>query len=408
MASLHELLTLKTLPVGETYVAELTRLLKSGIPATYTIEQVAAHEAGQDEAGDTGSNTTPLHVLLRSLPDKMSAEECQVVLRLMDVLFEFGAGWNFLDYENKSPGDLLVEQGYSCGHPLYERVVEAGVCAELLLRKLNDDIEFIEGPEDQVDEEPEEKEELEKGEDSADVAVATDLEGSEKKDAPVRDTAEHQDAYLKADLEYTDGSLITKENKDGVMMDWETDIMRLARDSMFKYCDRDAVVLNIGFGMGIIDTFIQERAPAKHYICEAHPDVLAHMRSEGWYDKPNVVVLEGRWQDSLSALLDEGTVFFDAIYYDTFSEHYTDMLELYDTIVGLIKPEGLFSFFNGLGADRQVCYDVYKRIVELDVRNYGMDCKYTTVPLSQNPDWAGVRRSYFACDRYYHPEIRFA
>jgi type IV protein arginine methyltransferase len=34
-------------------------------------------------------------------------------------------------------------------------------------------------------------------------------------------------------------------------------------------------VLNVGFGMGIIDSYIQERhEPASHTIIEAHPDVV--------------------------------------------------------------------------------------------------------------------------------------
>ncbi|SCV03519.1 LAME_0H11078g1_1 [Lachancea meyersii CBS 8951] len=395
MSNLHELLTLESGPINETYVEKLKALLQSGIPATYTLEQAAAHEAGKDDVEDVASNTTPLHILVRSLPNSLNAEEGQIVLKMVDILFEYGAGWNFLDYENKSPGDLLCERGFSNGNVLYERVVEAGVSAELLLRKLNDDIEFIE------DEELES--EVVEGESTDPVEVPQ----TNQQEEVVGDTAETQDVYLKADLEYTSNALVTKENKDGVMMDWETDIMRLACSTMFKNAGIDAVVLNIGFGMGIIDTFIQERKPTKHYICEAHPDVLKHMREEGWYEKPNVVVLEGRWQDTLSAILDEGNVFFDAIYYDTFSEHYSDMLDLYDTVVGLIKPDGVFSFFNGLGADRQVCYDVYKRVVEVDVQNYGMNCEYTTINLPENPNWEEVRRSYFSCDRYYHPEIRF-
>lgn len=398
MSNLHDLLALNTLPITEIYVDELRKLLKSGIPATYTLEQAASHEAGRDEDEDTGSNTTPLHILVRSLPSKLSEDETKVVLQMMDVLFEYGAGWNFLDYQNKSPGDVLWEKGFRTGNPLYERIVEAGVSAELLLRRLDENIEFL-----SEDDEPVDEEESDAGETTdAQITQAQDVE-----EAP-RDTAEHQDEYLKAKLEYTDNSLVTQENRDGVMMDWETDIMRLARDSLFKYAGKEPVVLNIGFGMGIIDTLIQEQSPYKHYICEAHPDVLARMREDGWFERDNVVVLEGRWQDTLSALLDEGTVFFDAIYYDTFSEHYSDMLELYDNVVGLLKPEGVFSFFNGLGADRRVCYDVYRRIVDVDVRNYGMQCHFTAIPLPEKPDWENVRRSYFSCDTYFHPEIRFA
>ena len=58
-------------------------------------------------------------------------------------------------------------------------------------------------------------------------------------------------------------------------------------------------------------------------IIEAHPDVLAHMRSKGWYDKPGVVILEGKWQDYVKSyrLLSYGG--FDVIYTDTFSEEYS-------------------------------------------------------------------------------------
>ena len=60
-------------------------------------------------------------------------------------------------------------------------------------------------------------------------------------------------------------------------------------------------VLNVGFGLGIvrflylfvdypliyhsslkIDTLFQSLCPARHVIIEAHPDVLAHMRTTGW------------------------------------------------------------------------------------------------------------------------------
>lgn len=57
-------------------------------------------------------------------------------------------------------------------------------------------------------------------------------------------------------------------------------------------------------------------------IIEPHPDVLAFMRMNGWYDKPNVKIIEGKWQDFVDGeeLLSFGG--FDAIYTDTFSENY--------------------------------------------------------------------------------------
>ncbi|KAK5774216.1 protein-arginine N5-methyltransferase PWA37_002925 [Arxiozyma heterogenica] len=427
MSELHHLLTFPKRPINEkSYVVPLTEFLKAGIPATYTLEQIIAFEKSNsnnntnekeesdekekneeiENDDDNNSNTTPLHILARSLPKDLTSEETDIVLKLMNVLFEYGAGWNFLDYENKTVGDLLLLNGQSKDGPLYQRLVEAGVGAELLLRKIDDNnIQFL----DDYDIEKEEGHCLvDHAEEIANDNTSDNSNENTDNDA----TAGDQMTYLNTELEYTKDSLVTKNNRDGVMMEWEDQIMKLAADTLFSSpaleANNDAIVLNIGFGMGIIDTYIQTKAPKLHYICEAHPDVLAKMRKDGWYDKPNVVILEGRWQDTLNRLLDQGDVFFDGIYYDTFSEHYQDMLDLYDVIVGLIKPEGIFSFFNGLGADREICYDVYKKIVEIDVATYGMKCEFTTVDITKIlPNWQNVKRSYYNCNYYYHPCISF-
>ena len=67
---------------------------------------------------------------------------------------------------------------------------------------------------------------------------------------------------------------------------------------------------------------LRARPPRRHYIIEAHPDVLAHMRELGWYEKPGVTILEGKWQDFIESeqLLSVGG--FNVIYTDTFSEDY--------------------------------------------------------------------------------------
>lgn len=393
MSQLHQQLALARRPItAEEYLPPIKKLLSAGVPATYTLEQVAAFEQGREDEDDPdASNTTPLHIMARSLPQDLTADEEKVVLDIMNVLFEYGAGWNFLDYEQKTVGDLLLERGQKREGMLYRRLVDAGVSAELLLRKINEgDIEFFDPQESQEEaqQSPEEQ--------SQETPQETPQEP---------DTAVDQKAYLESKLEYTDDSLVTNENRDGVMMDWETAIMHKAATSVCP--NPNSVVLNIGFGMGIIDAAIESHHPQKHYICEAHPDVLQKMKQDGWYEREGVVVLEGRWQDRLNELLDNGDVFFDGIYYDTFSEHYDDMLELYDVIVGLLKPDGVFSFFNGLGADRSLCYDVYKDIVQIDVSNYGLSCEYEILPVG-NRNWEEVKRSYFNCDYYYHPRISFA
>ncbi len=56
-------------------------------------------------------------------------------------------------------------------------------------------------------------------------------------------------------------------------------------------------VLNVGFGLGIIDSAIQRHSPSSHTIIEAHPDVYKYMLSQGWDQRPGVRVVFGRWQD---------------------------------------------------------------------------------------------------------------
>jgi protein arginine N-methyltransferase 2 len=475
MSELHELCKFPQRPINPSYIKQLKYFLQNGIPATYTVEEATAYTLEQEAQlqGNTkyvpeqvpeDQNTTPLHIIARHIPEDATTDELETVYGMVDELFNWGAGWNLTDYENKTPGDLLFEKGLR-DSKVYQRVVDAGVSAEILLRKINDgDFEFL------SDDEEAKYAEFEQGEQGQAAAeegsgagalspehgnehedennekenVTEALLESKSKDTDfdkiaqqlINDPANTQSTYLNTELEYKNGALITKENQDGVMMDWESDLMKAGRDTIFKSVDElisagqksdDEVdniedineinILNIGFGMGIIDTLIQEREPTNHYISEAHPDVLKKLEDDGWLKKKNVTVLKGRWQDTLPELLNKG-VFFNGIYYDTYSEHYSDMLDLFDLIVGLLKPSGIFSFFNGLGADRQIVYDVYKKIVEIDLNNYGMNVSYqelATPPLTDekfdNLDesiWTGIKRAYWRCKTYNHPEIRFA
>ncbi len=120
--------------------------------------------------------------------------------------------------------------------------------------------------------------------------------------------------------------------------------------------------MNVGHGLGIVDTAIQSHSPAEHHIVEAHPQVLERLRQNGWYDKPGVHIHEGRWQDVLPNLVKDG-VMLDAIYYDTFAEDYAALKEFFsEWVVQLLEEDGRFGWYNGLGADRQICYDVYTKV----------------------------------------------
>ncbi|ODQ80142.1 hypothetical protein BABINDRAFT_35303 [Babjeviella inositovora NRRL Y-12698] len=433
MTDLHDLCRFPTRPITRgTYIPMLTLYLKSGIPATYTVEEAELFEQGIEDPVDLPSTTTPLHILMENVPvpAQSSLEEIETVSAMIDELFQWGAGWCHIDTKERTPACILVERGLK-DSVYFTQMVEAGVRAELLLRKVGEhDMEFIDDIE--MDFDPEMVEQTES--DEAEKKEVNEKEEEEERAELADDPANNQETYLKTKLEYTDNALVTEKNRDGVMMDWESQLMQAGADSMASgtidedgSVDLEYVCLNIGFGMGIIDTMVEKHAvkPAKHYICEAHPDVLAKMRADGWFEMPNVVVLSGRWQEALPKLLEEG-ITFNGIYYDTYSEHYEDMLDLFDFVVGLLKPHGVFSFFNGLGGDRIVSYEVYKKVVELDLNNYGlavtfteMDAPKETLVESQQKmaadkaaegesAWEGIKRAYWVCPVYYHPEAKFA
>ncbi|KAK3044013.1 hypothetical protein LTS18_002406, partial [Coniosporium uncinatum] len=169
---------------------------------------------------------------------------------------------------------------------------------------------------------------------------------------------------------------ILDSSQNAVMMSWEKDLM--AQSAQLLLPSSGLRVLNVGHGMGIIDTFFQSHSPRVHHIVEAHPDVLKAMREQGWYEKPGVVIHEGRWQDVLPNLVgsieeDGQELLFDAVYFDTFAEDYKALRDFFsEWVIQLLHPDGRLSFFNGMGADRQVCYDVYNKVfaTSSQIRNF--------------------------------------
>ena len=163
-------------------------------------------------------------------------------------------------------------------------------------------------------------------------------------------------------------------------------------------------ILNIGFGIGMvcidtstsstqplsqpppfiqIDKYFQDAQPAVHVIIEGHPTCLGWMRHTGWYDRPGVRVLEGRWQDFLppkfdntsgrslappssaerqpntdgAGLLDIGK--FDVVYFDTFEEGYRGHFAFIRHVPRLLRgPSSRFSFFHGHAAKNETAYNV--------------------------------------------------
>eukprot|EP00955_Chlamydomonas_euryale_P074929 362174-Chlamydomonas_euryale.AAC.1 len=136
--------------------------------------------------------------------------------------------------------------------------------------------------------------------------------------------------YLKQKLVFTpDGTKLLDADGEAVMMGWEGPLMERHANLLCGTGGRD--VMNVGFGLGLVDEAIQARRPNSHIIIEAHPDVYAHAVARGWDTRPGVRLLFGRWQEVLPQLLAEG-VRLDGVFWDTYAEYYADMREFHEAV----------------------------------------------------------------------------
>lgn len=131
---------------------------------------------------------------------------------------------------------------------------------------------------------------------------------------------------------YKDDNLVDEYGLT-VMMGWERPLMK-------KVCDTITTsggdILNIGFGMGIIDTYIQESNPNSHTIIESHPDVIDYMKDNNWEDKATCIF--GRWQDHM-----DNIGMFDGIYLDTWMDQRVPFIPNF--LDKCLKVGGVFSIW---------------------------------------------------------------
>ncbi|KAF9529356.1 arginine methyl transferase [Crepidotus variabilis] len=301
---------------------------------------------------------------------------------LVKLLIEKGAVWNAVDYLNNTAGEIALSFN---NEEIYTLIRDAGIRSELLLGILSK--QTVADPASLILR-------------SEDITAA----GSST-------------TFLDSKLKYTtdrfgqEVCLVEVDGDDvGVMMGWEREIMR---ETVQKLCQGHPKtsrlrVLNVGFGLGIIDSFFQQLStpPEEHVIIEAHPDVLAYMKSNGWYGKKGVRILEGKWQDFIDKPEFMPNGGFDVIYTDTFSEDYNALQDFFSHLSNLMADTNTrFSFFNGLGATNALFYDVYTRISEIHLAGFGVDVEWSDVDVTSDGDgerWA-KSREYFSLPLYRLP-----
>lgn len=148
--------------------------------------------------------------------------------------------------------------------------------------------------------------------------------------------------YLNNPVEFKDDKLISSVVDFPIMGEHETLIMK---ESANVVCQTGGSILNVGFGLGIIDSFIRDLEPKQHSIVEVHPGVIKKAVEMG-FDKTSTLYLAD-WRDLIEDWNRSG-IMFDGIYFDTINldwerPEWDDFARVVDSI---LAPGGVFSFFN--------------------------------------------------------------
>ncbi|KAI8852962.1 S-adenosyl-L-methionine-dependent methyltransferase [Chytridium lagenaria] len=289
---------------------------------------------------DPTTGKSPLH--LAALNGHMEA---------IKTLITLGHQWNAVDLSHKSAAEDAVEAGYT---EIWDLLLQEGTRTELILALLGKKEKEVEG---------EVEEEEEGGPSNA--------------------------KYLSSKLVFSEGRLLDDE-ANGVMMGWEAPLMKRHAEVIAPIEGLD--VLNVGFGLGLVDGYLQDRKPGTHTIIEAHPDVYAKMIADGWDKKEGVKILFGRWQDVIDQLET-----YDGIFFDTFGEFYDDLREFHDHLPNILREDGIYSYFNGLSGFKPA-----------DLEDVGLSSEIVEIQMNELGDdvWNGVRRAYFTLPVYRLPICR--
>lgn len=245
---------------------------------------------------------------------------------IISALLEAGAPWNALSPSNLSAGDFAMEAGHQ---EAFDLLLKTGIQSELILGTI--------------------------------ARKETKNEYSNQE-------------YLQDRVTFSEDKIMDNESK-GVMMAWEKPLMEAHAKAI---CTNGGSILNVGFGMGLVDTAIQQYHPTKHTIIEAHPDVYKRMIESGWGEKENVRIVFGRWQDVLGELDECG---YDGIFFDTYGEYYEDLWEFHQNLPKLLKADGVYSYFNGFCGSNAFFHVVYCNLVTLEIESLGFSTQLIPLPV---------------------------
>ena len=256
---------------------------------------------------------------------------------------------------------------------IYEIIVDQGVRAELLLTRL-DQYEVL------LDEDDERGNE-------GDQTLAAAAEYVNAMEVVTSAADEMNAAVVDAAETFTVSSNVLSSNDSLIKSVWTrtADLLLPKSDLRLLTVEPTADLLSA----------LQSRHPSQHHIIASDPTILGDIESAGWSNRENdgVIVHREDWAALLPRLLDEGRfgTGFDAIYfgnarqttkYKQLRAFFSEWAEqLLNSEGGVDGQGGLLNFFHGIGAERQVMYDVYTKILEMDLFEANFDTEWEDIPV---------------------------
>ncbi|MFN0165018.1 MAG: amino acid adenylation domain-containing protein [Bryobacteraceae bacterium] len=146
-----------------------------------------------------------------------------------------------------------------------------------------------------------------------------------------------------------DGSQLIVQGQQ-VMQDWERPLMKAMAEIVTQ---AHGDVLEVGFGMGISASYIQEMGVKSHTIVECNDGVMeAFEKWRGQYPDRDIRLVKGKWQDIVDQL-----PLFDGIFFDTYPLSEEEFLEsvigsitfaesFVPVAAGLLRPGGIFTYYS--------------------------------------------------------------
>lgn len=173
------------------------------------------------------------------------------------------------------------------------------------------------------------------------------LDSLTKRFVPGSERAEIQHGWRTSAASLNENELLIEGQQ--VMQDWERPLMQ-AMAAIAAEAHGD--VLEVGFGMGISATYLQEHGIRSHTILECNDDVIEAYRV--WrdrYPERDIRLVPGRWQDVRDEL---GT--YDAILFDTYPLSEEEFVEtvvngvtfaqhFLSTAAELLRPGGVLTYY---------------------------------------------------------------